>query len=1302
MKAIFVSKNNEEYNRYAPSVNGVEFNDLQVSQGNELASGGGNFSSNELSGDNGDSQMAPIVGKKITIGGTEVVVLDGDKLSSKNNYCYGSVKLCQFLAEILGVVKNTEDARLFVHWGNGGTAENVARIEQKIEQEFRSVSDKRGILSIQSISSMRDDYFKVSTPTQIMPPCTDEGINDLRNKLKQAQEEALPPPYHVGVDIERIEQIKDTSISAVNFKVVVVPMSGSPRLAGNDCNGDGFINSLKHWLKKRLGIDVIGLGNLFADTGNVSQYVIPLFVYDKWNPKAEKTSAKPSYGKWGLMAPKEFLIEYDEGQERRIFGELEDRFKYWAGCEKDLCGADKTRENLRDWLSGTFRKYCFQDEQVHGSGSVMDLHKLDGSQSDINEFIEHWLLESNPSDKASTDKSLLQGRFISKSPKLFDEMEFLAPVLNVVYRSEIEKIGEAIKHIRKTYKTNEEEASLVARIVFRDSTKETGFQQEAGCAPEDDLSKVVGAKSVVLYGDKSPGAVVVAKGSAIRYISPTLKFRVLVVDDKAKEECVRLAGIHASNDIFVFDAMELEGENIVQQAIVKFRELMESRWTFDFALLDLSLGEKPGSDLYGYQLIRLLHQFFPQMPVIVYSQFSDMGHIERAFQCGAKWFLKKGEAEKLPRHLCSMMRRIEWQKEWQVISAGLWEWKSEQLETSRQRAFDARFSDSKEWQYLTYKCLEKYPGKMVVVCPMGDGQSTAATFRAFKGYIRNGHPLQTPVIVKIDNVFNTRLEYERYFRFIRPYIANQSGRIDESERVLNDENAAIVYSFAGGQGDGYELISLKEAIERDIKNRSSCSSESYDRAFDIIFDEILPRIHAVKPSLEFGPEDDVDKALSDFPNRAFGEVNIEEVCSEKDERINSFLANWLYRMPIGRKLENAELIAQGMATEKTNCYEFHRQGIIDGRCVIEALDFKSKCTIVMTGANIDHVVKYRPHTYPCMTLWVDKRADEDIVLEEMIPAMVTQAIEKLHGGDVMDLSAYRAANEFADILKRLMKEPLSAGRPSDGFYKVVLKKEKEFAGKEFLEKWEAAFSRIDDKANTAFNVLPKLLDVAKELLRGSLAIKIMDCPAGIVHGDLNYTNIMLETKKPLSGESAFTNCKLDVKNVWFIDFARTRRDLIAHDFNVLFTSTLGLLFDLDVWRSEETIGHDIYYQSACKIWGERAKVEDTVSYSRFIETIFRTFIVKAVFDELDAVPDGMEHDERISLIFKILRRIRVAALKAGMSKESYAFTTALSCMVAARVYIAREQNNAPAAAAMIATAFICFAQLKRVEAAVGK
>ena len=1275
MKAIFVSKDNKEYNRYATSVNGVKFDDLQVSQGNEIPGGVGNCSSNELSGDNGDLKMAPIVGKKITIGGTEVVVLDGDKLSSKNNYCYGSVKLDQFLSEISGVVKSTEGVRLFVHWGNGGTAANVARIEQKIEQEFQSVSNKRGVLSIQSISSRRDNYFKVSAPTQIVPPCTDEEINDLHNKLKRAQKEALPPPYHVGVDIERIEQITDTSISAVNFKVVVVPMSGSPRLAGNDGSGDSFINSLKQWLNKRLGIDVVDLSTLFADTGNASQYVIPLFVYDKWDSKAEQTSAKPSYEKWGLMAPKEFLIEYDEGQECCIFGELENRFKYWAGYEKNFWGADKTRENLRDWLSGTFRKYCFQDEHVHGSGSLMDLHKLDGLQSDIDEFIEHWLLESNPSDKASTDKSLLQGRFISKSPKLLDEMEFLAPVLNVVYRLEIEKIGEAIKHIRKTYTTNKEVASLVARIVFRDSTKNDGIPRvvESEQEGKDDLSKVVGGKSVVLYGDKSPGAIVVAQGSAIRFTSPTLKFSVLVVDDKAEEERNRLKAITELKDIFAFDAMKLKGGHIVQNVIVKFKRLMESGRTYDFALLDLSLGEEPGSDLSGYLVVKLLHQFFPHMPVIIYSQFSDMGHIARAFYCGAKWFLKKDEVEKLPRQVMSIVQNMQWEKEWLLLNENkVVDIKFGEIGEDESKhkvgAFERDFTEAR--QFLTYKCLEKYPGTSIWLKKMGGGLSGAVTFRAIKkGTAAACKTLPTPVIVKIDSHFNTMSEYERYFRFIRPYIANECGRVENPAMFLDRDLSAIVYTYAGKQDNVHELKDMKTMMSDDIKARSMCDYEKYRVAFDEILDEILPRIHGVTDFVKSDAKSTLDvDCFSSYPNPAFGEFCRNDA--------NDLFANYLCRMPVYRKLEvkafrqqqplgNAFIDNDNPSVQwEGSCYEFHGVNESDAQdCTIECYDHGDKCVVLLTGGAADHIVRYRRHLVPGMSLWVDGAKNETVAIDgslndKMIAAWkrsdIYQWQRNLFGNYVPEPNNVWFNMQFVELVSSLVK----GNAVDDGALADAL---------EMLEMKELGYEKTKP-----FAVVEKFVAKIKAILQKEaqrpLSEKLYSCPKGIVHGDLNTANIMLDSLKHPPKEDS-PDITTTIRDSWLIDFARSRRDYISHDFNVFFTSVVVQLFDNEIWKSDE--------------------------YRESLERMFPKFIHDVVVGERDAVPDYIESDGRFTMIYKMLRRIRKAALKAGVSQAAYTLTTAMACMVTFKLYLRDDKNaSVQTAAGLIAIALLCLAELK--------
>lgn len=1273
--AVFVSKDHEEYNRYAKSINDTKFNDLSISTGTELST---SQDDQEIPGGNSGIGQTPIVGKSIQISDDiKVFVIDGDKLPSKQKFCIGEAKLEEFLKEMISIVRTKENLRLFVHWGNGGTEENVARIEQMIDGEFQSISDENinGILSIQSISSKRDRYFKISTE-EIVPPCTAKGIEDLYRDLIQAQKDALPPSYQAEIDIGKIEEI---NLGKCKFKVVIIPMSNTPRLINTGSTTGCFIATLKEWLKKRFAFDVSEL-EAFLETKSEeteSKYPIPLFVYDKWSPKSMP------YEKWGLMAPKELLVEFDYGLEKCIYEDLESRFKYWIDHNNEIWADNEILNNLRDWLSGTFRKYAFQDEHVHGSSSLMDLHKLNGSQEDIDDFIEHWILESQPSDKYSQDKAILKCRFLGGNPILLDEMSFLAPVLKIVYKKEIENIKKAIYCIRNIYKTNKDSASLVARVIFRDSAWTTGIWRDDASAPEE-LGDAVTANKGIMYGNDQ-GAIVSSKGTAIRYASSTLQFNVLVIDDnpKTKEDLKDLQNVFCFK-LFTGNIYEGSIKNRVKELIGKINsDILAKHLSYDFVLLDLSLGESSGSDLTGYHIIPIIHQFFPQLPIIIYSQFSDMGHIARAFRCGAKWFLKKGEEEKLPRHIFSLMRRMEWEKEWNVVNKQLWHWEQRKVETRRQQEFYDRFNTNEKWQYLVYKSMEKYPGVNVEINPMGEGFSTAATFQAVKCE-PGKKPVQTPVIIKIDNVYNTRLEYERYFRFIRPYIANRSGRIEEPELVLDDENSAIVYSFAGRQSERYDLNTMSNMLRRDIKNRSSCDFESYGKAFEIILSDILPRIHNVKPNLEFNNEAaEINETPSGFPNRFFGEVR---VGSKKNEDISKedFLANWLCRMPLCRTLDDREFIAQDKADpEKTAHYEFNKKYNVEGKCYIEALDFKDKCKVVMKGDTVTHVVKYRPYIYPCMTLWVDKKCDNKIQLEDSIHDKVITAIKELDLG----LNDEQAKNEFANIVKELIKDPISAGRPSDEFFQLK--------DKNTIKDWNKAFNEIDNRKETAFNALPALLEVAKNLLNGDLKEKLMDCPAGIVHGDMNYSNIMLETKKRFLGRAVFSDEMPEVKDVWLIDFARTRRDLIAHDFNVLFTSTLALLFDLDIWKSEETIAHDVIYKSLYpdRNFGlGRSRVKDKFAYHSFIETIFREFIVRAVFDKLDATPDFIEQDKRLSFIFRILRRIRMAALKAGMSEESYAFTTALSCMVASQVYIDHDKN-APAAAAMIATAFICLAKL---------
>lgn len=1126
---------------------------------------------------------------------------------------------------------------VFCHWGDGGDSGGVADMDNAFQDAFkvwRSSNAGFEHWKIYAISSMRNDIFDVKD-------ISGGGRLGLKRlpassdevlKLAEDLKEASEKYQRRTYKCEAGDVVVTTNCRAGCFQM---PLTFVPT---SEAPTVGKLASVLAKTCQRIGYNVREM----ADFSSADRFY-PFFVdFEYMDEDNERVRVMDNSG---FSIPDEFvlrIVKHQDGKDDvtltiELVKSLQKRLDVWT-CDDRLKNG-LTFADVKDWMGGAFRRFCMLDEDVHGTAGTIDVLEL----------------EKSPGEVWQANKSLLKARFNGRTPfknlwrKVFDvEMKTLEDCLTTSTLSD-KQCGELFKN----------------KIVF--------------CP----------------------------MGTQVVFLSPFVKFTGLLIDDDAQNAKCEIEGTDVGQktigDIINFKSVVVSAKkspSVVRQAIDEFKQIFIKHESYDFVLLDLRLADPVGMDPSGYHLIKYIKQFFPNLPIVIYSRYDDMGHMARAFQMGADWFIRKDEIRKLPRHLQSLFSKLNWREEWNAITNKLNLFKVDRFFVEGSNPIEcAQFKSAftVERMYLTYKVLEKLPGTEIVISPMRGGHSSSITFCARRGTTTtDGRYLQNPVIIKIDAAFNTISEYERYFRFIRPYIANESGRIESRALTLDRKNSVIVYTFAGRQNDGYELNSMCDMMRRDVKNRSTCCVKSYDKAFDIIFNEILPRIHAVRPNVEFGRN--VTALFSDFPNRAFGEVRVDKELEKIDA--DNFLANWLCRMPLGRILKDVQHVTQEATPIRG--YEFRQKGIVDDCGEIEALSFDEKCTVIMKGDCIDHIVRYRHHAYPGMTLWV-RGADAlpDVEIEEAIPAMVEMAMGKLHGDVNRKVGICRAANEFAEILKRLMKEPLSAGKPSDDFYKFIdteLKGENE-EGNDSC--WETAFSKINDKVKTAFNALPGLLEVARKLLKGCLSEKLMDCPAGIVHGDLNYTNIMLETKKPLSGESVFTNRKLDVKDVWLIDFARTRRDLIAHDFNVLFTSTLGLLFDLDVWRSEETIGHDIYYQSARKIWGERVKVEDTVSYSRFIETIFRTFIVKAVFDELDAVPDGMEHDERISLIFKILRRIRAAALKAGMSKEAYAFTTALSCMVAARVYIAHEQN-APAAAAMIATAFICFAQLKRMEAEVGK
>lgn len=542
--------------------------------------------------------------------------------------------------------------------------------------------------------------------------------------------------------------------------------------------------------------------------------------------------------------------------------------------------------------------------------------------------------------------------------------------------------------------------------------------------------------------------------------SNVMMYKVLIVDDKATALMRTLQRSAMARGGYGFDALELKwSAGIADEFGVALRRRRVEGREYAFALLGLRFGEPGGYDLSGYHLIPVLKRFYPRLPIIVYSRHDDMGHLARAFRYGASWFLRKNELENLAQIVASLKKRRSWDDEWKTIcAAGAVEFKFD--ECDKKKAFVAAFDEAR--RYLTYKCLERLPGRVIRIRPMGGGFSTSATFKAVKE--SGGAVLQVPLIVKIDNRSRMTMEYERYSRFIRPYIPNDAGRVEAAERVIDEEHAAIVYTFVGTQNGKRHLTDMKSMMIEDFTSARRCDFRMYRTSLDQLFDEILPRIHRVSPDIET----DGMPGGSSYPNPDFWELPSEDM-----------LGNWLNRIRMN---------------------------------------------------------------------------------------------------------------------------------PEDEFY------DSEVAG---------AVAEL------------------REMVASDNVHKRFRCPIGIIHGDLNLANVMVETYKDAKRRN-------NIADAWLIDFGLTRRDYVAHDFCVLFTSALSL------WFRKEGLSRP-HLDRLMK------------NYDRIMEGVLAGRNLRLDVD--------VRTDSRIMFVCQILRRVRKAAIAAGLSPEMYLLSVTMGLLVCHRIQLQYEHNE---------------------------
>lgn len=1004
---------------------------------------------------------------------------------------------------------------------------------------------------------------------------------------------------------------------------------------------------------------------IFADWNWTSGTCIPLILCE------DRAALK----RIGVRCPYEFIIERNDlllnvypadknGIKPSIAGR--DILRMRIAELARLYGASDrgiTVGQLQDWFAGTFRKYLFLDETVHGTSGVIDAENIE-----CDNIINHICGNLPTASDGDTDAQVRIAKAKGDAQKLINRFVHGEPAGSTGPCIEDPMIR-FLEFFKKLYS---KKFSQMIGVLSKPPTRRLA-----------ELKKFYTDKTVKDDGSPIPHSQRLPRpyGDRARFVSATGKMNILLIDDDpntsplvenakrpkpfCREDNKLLRKTFHVEEMFIKSELGKHIGDLCRTAAKKMREYQENGLSFDIALIDLCLCDEPGGDLTGYTMIKTVRKYFPHLPIVVYSKFRDMEHIARAFWCGARWFLRKGEEDKLPRHILSMVRQPGWHREWRAINsredAPIFKYEKPDSE------FAYTFDHKKGWQYLTHKGLEYQPGRFITLRQMGGGISTACTFKATKGIRLDGAFLQNPVVIKIDASHSTMMEFERYFRMIRPYIANEAGRIERPERTLNRTCSSIVYTFAGRQDDAHELLAMSEMLKSDVLCKSSCDFEKYRFALDSIFNEILPKIHRVSPEREFGEiglrdvysgiekeqgaairkkiESDGAEPPSAFPNLGFGECAAQE-----------FFKSYVARMQPWEIIElkdDAVFLEQPCLKDVgkwKDCvhYEFH--GIAtderDGSMFIEAYD-KERHLVWIKGAYADHVARFRRQLNPGTALWVNrsdiKNKDEVCIAGESRPCLyrVDWLKDKLHNSACKDIDSLVLAF-FGGECAGIKTVSLIVGLQDIviAIARKVLNKE----GKDSGVFWGLKF----------------------------------ESPVGIVHGDLNFGNVMLEARKH-AAKDVDPDKTRTVMDVWLIDFARTRRDIIAHDFNVAFTATISLLFDEELLRQN---GYEYKLRRSFALLAREAITSKAKS--------------------LKDVPDAIKDDERFVFVYKILRRIRMAALDSGVSQDMYELTTALCCLYTFKIYL-NHGNRVRLAVALVSVAYMCFKSLRsRMDAEWGK
>ena len=448
---IFIAKDNDEYGRYKDALNRSDIDPafIQKVWREKCLSGSSSLSNNvdvNIQGNaTGTSRKRKLkrkdssgiprsttktpegseCGRRIELDDFTLIMLNGDKDSLpwkdrlKNNI-NNEAELQQVASGFLEGLKNAINGAdvqckcvkyLFVHLGDGGDPKNVTRIEKIVQEKLKSANHILHIDSIQLLSSMRDDSFCLNPITlprslkcvkeiaEALYDCveyynSDIGVREATSRFLYSQYQLVDFLLNESGSVNVDAKIGcEGAVQEVKF-VLVATSEKRPIYAIKGVLGN---------ILKAYGATICEYGKMPEDESERKNFrVVPIFINDKKHRGIGSVSAI------GACPPPEFVLDCEKGGDRKwdidkVWETLRDRIKVWS---KDGTLRGVSINELRDWMAGAFRKYCFLDERAHGMSGDMNLSE---AQERTDEFISKWL------SRAGEDAQAFRAHFQRRS-----------------------------------------------------------------------------------------------------------------------------------------------------------------------------------------------------------------------------------------------------------------------------------------------------------------------------------------------------------------------------------------------------------------------------------------------------------------------------------------------------------------------------------------------------------------------------------------------------------------------------------------------------------------------------------------------------------------------------------------------------------------------------------------------------------------------------------------------------------------------------------------------------------------------